>query len=298
MPVQKFVSEKIQVGVADYVGIWSMNGGVFIQTLKQLETPNPDWRDSYEETINVSSSYSTSFDVPAGHNFNLNLKKLSSDDQHLVSLTSSGTDINYPDIIVNNFEGDLPYSNKSIHTQVVTLTIVPISSHADSKYKIKFNPVYEWPMAGKNIIRDIDAEKIAGYSSGRSGPYVVWDNLRHQSAKLDFTFGYSNGEVLSHTTIVVNSYDSHSSLLPYHFNKKGISKVDILLTTTIESDVGIYSIISKKSKIPENTTSLYQNYIDNYVDFNNNIAAQKAAYDLDQRNNLATISSNDTTTTY
>jgi len=296
MPVQKFVSEKIQVGVSDYVGVGTGQGSVEIFTLKEVDPPLPDWKNSYEETISVTSSYSTSFVVPALHNFKLKLKKLSTNDEHLVSLSSSGTDINYPDVIVKNFEGTLPYSNKTVIDQTVVLTITPISSHETSSYKINFDPVYEWPMVGKNCVLDESKLIISEYPTGRSGPYAVWDQYRHMSVKLDFTFGYANAPISAHKTLIANSFDSEAFVLPNRFDEKGISKVDILLTLTVEDPTGEYSVIPKKSNIPSDVNTLYDIYKTNREKAIQVIDERKFNAGQDISVELENISSNDTTT--
>ena len=103
MTVQKFVSDKIKVGVADYVAVGILDGQVGIQTFKKRETPANLWITPIDQEIDVTGSYTKSFIVPANASFKFELKKLSSGDTHLISMSSTGTDENYPDFALENF---------------------------------------------------------------------------------------------------------------------------------------------------------------------------------------------------
>ena len=295
MTVQKFVSDIIKVGVSDYVGVGILDGHVFVQTFKNRENRGESWISPIDQEINVTGSYTNSFIVPANGSFQYDLKKLSSGDSHLISMSSSGTDENYPDFAVENFEGIIPYTNKSCFGQRITFTIVPINSHATSSYNVKLDLVKNSP-DGLDIKFDRDSSPFSDYPIGLSGPYIIFDKYRHKNIRLDISYKDTLSEIVGHETILSNSYDSNFSVFDHLFNNNRIDKVEMEIILSVYDQEGLFNVVTDMSKLPSgHIKSMYQGYSDLQAEQRAEVLEKKNIYGLSEQSLLETISSNDTT---
>ena len=261
MATKKYVSEKIQIGVSDYLGASIIDGILWLVPYKKVSETVVD-KHLFEGVVNVQYGVVTQYILSPGEGLRIEATKLSSGDSFECSLITTFTDdVESPNVIVDNFDGTMTHINDTVFEQVLQLSIQPLTAAtADSRYDIKINSLTGNLVPGINLKEDVGNNST--YADYPSVPQLAmaWDVYRHRTVKLDFTFGYGSGENTGHESLVVNSVEGKHHVFPFRWDRTGISKVDIVVHAAIEDDDGIFSLYSKASELPANPNELYEEY--------------------------------------
>ena len=268
MRIEKFVTDTIKIGISDYLAMSVERGQVFFHNLKVHDNLQ-DWMESSDNDVPVHGGHVANYIVPAGNAIEFNLTNLDPSGDFLVEILNSGSPKNYPDFLMENFSGQMPFQNKTLDDILVTLKITPIDrkSTSSSKYNVKVSALDIWP----NFKKSCDFHSQPGITSsvaypvsGKLGPVAAWDIFRHTNVRLDISAGFADGKSKLHKKIIYNVDDKMLHIFPKHFNTSSIDSVDITLTLTVQDPDGIFSIVSKGS-ISEDPLDDYGYYLDTYT---------------------------------
>ena len=294
MATKKYVSEKIQIGVSDYLGATIISGILWLVPYKKVSETVVD-KHLFEGVVNVQYGATSQYILAPGEGLRIEATKLSSGDSFECSLITTFTDdVESPNIIVDNFDGIMSHINDTVFEQVLELSIQPlVGATADSRYDIKINSLTSNLVPGINLEEDVGSNST--YADYPSVPQMVmvWDVYRHRTVKLDFTFGYGSGENTGHQSLVVNSVEGKNRVFPFHWNRSEISKVDIVVHAAVEDDDGIFSLFSKASELPANPSELYEEYDIIYEEYQTAIDTARSGQSATQESIEQSSSSND-----
>ena len=268
MATEKYVSDKTQIGVSDYLGAAVIHGVLWLVPYRKMTTNIEDIH-LFEGTVNVQYGQVSDYLLGPGEGLRVEANKLSTGDSFECSLLTWDTDDgNSPDVIVDDFQGLITHINDTPDDQNLRLSIQPLfGATENSRYDVKIS----------SVISDTTINNTIEEDDGSSSPYqdypsvpkmiAVWDIIRHKTVKLDFTFGYGSGEITGQETIVVNSHEGMTHVFPFKWDKPNISKVDVVVNIMVEDDDGIFSIFPKMSKMDVNPSDLYGEYEENLIEY-------------------------------
>tara|TARA_Y100000389_G_scaffold171195_1_gene178706 strand:+ start:1940 stop:2860 length:921 start_codon:yes stop_codon:yes gene_type:complete len=270
MATEKYVSDKTQIGVSDYLGAAVIHGVLWLVPYRKIKTniDNIEDRHLFEGTVNVQYGQVSDYLLAPGEGLRVEANKLSTGDSFECSLLTWDTeDVKNPDIIVDDFQGLVTHTNDTSSDQNLRLSIQPLfGATENSRYDVKISSIISDRSIGHTIEEDYAASSYQDYPIA---PKMVasWDIIRHKTVKLDFTFGYGSGEITGQETIVVNSHEGMTHVFPFKWDKPNISKVDVVVNIMVEDDDGIFSIFPKISEMDVNPSDLYGEYEENLIEY-------------------------------
>jgi hypothetical protein len=284
MRTEKFVTDNIKMGISDYLAMSIDNGQLYFHNLK-VRNDLPDWIDNTDQDVDVQFGYSENYVVPSGQGIQFDMTNLDSTGNFLVEILNTGSPKNYPDFLMENFSGKIPFQNKSLGDILVTLRITPIdgSATSSSKYNIKTSAMNIWPKFKKSCDfysqTSVDESQPLYPIAGKLGPFAVWDVFRHNNVRFEVSIGFNNSKTTMHKKIIYNVDDKMIHIFPKHFNTSRIDSVDISVTITVQDPEGIFSIMTK-GDIPteENYQDLYGDYLQQYESIISNLVADEVEF--------------------
>ncbi len=270
MRTEKFVTDNIKMGISDYLAMSIDNGQLYFHNLK-VHDDLPDWIESSDIDISVEIGYTKNYLVPAGQGIEFDMTNLDPNGNFLIEILNSGSPKNYPDFLMENFSGKMPFLNKSLGDILVTLKITPIDGAAtsSSRYNLKVSAINTWPKFKKSCDfysqTSVDESQSLYPIAGKLGPFAVWDVFRHNNVRLDISVGFNDVASKMHKKIIYNVDDKMIHVFPKHFNTSKIDNIDISVTITVQDSAGIFSIMTKGDMLRGvDLNELYGGYLELY----------------------------------
>ena len=270
MRTATYVPENIKMGVSDYLAMSIDKGQLYFHNLKVHEDL-PDWIESTDVDVSVEFGYVHNYVVPSGQGISFEMNNLDPTGNFMVEILNTGSPVNYPDFLMENYSGEYQFKNKSLNDILVTLKITPINGAAtsSSKYNLKIKALNTWP----NFIKSCNfyTESIATGEYpvvGKLGPFAVWDIFRHNNIRLDITIfspASTGRSALMQKRITYNTEDKMFFVFSKHFDTSRIDQVEISVRITLQNSDGIFSIIIDDPIL--STTDLdflYNDYYESY----------------------------------
>tara|TARA_Y100000385_G_scaffold186552_1_gene192776 strand:+ start:30 stop:1121 length:1092 start_codon:yes stop_codon:yes gene_type:complete len=269
MATEKFVTDNIKMGISDYLAMSVDNGQLYFHNLK-VHDDLPDWIESSDTDVSVEIGYTENYLVPAGQGIEFDMTNLDPNGNFLIEILNSGSPKNYPDFLIENFSGKMPFQNKSLSDILVTLKITPIDGAAtsSSRYNLKVSAINTWPKFKKScdFYSQPGLAVVGAYPvAGKLGPFAVWDIFRHNNVRFDISVGFNGVASKMHKKIIYNVDDKMIHVFPKHFNTSKIDKIDISVTITVQDPEGIFSIMTKDVMLKDaDLNELYGGYLEAY----------------------------------
>ena len=296
MRTATYIPKTIKMGVSDYLAMSIDKGQLYFHNLK-VHDDLPDWIESTDVDVSVELGYVHNYVVPSGQGISFEMNNLDPTGNFMVEILNTGSPVNYPDFLMENYSGDYHFNNKSLSDVLVTLKITPINGAAtsSSKYNLKIKALNTWPNFIKscNFYRELQITTFDYPVVEKIGPLAVWDIFRHNNVRLDVsvfspeTIDYVDGqqlkphnqyptgrgpikrEILMQKRITYNTEDKMFFVFPKHFND-GISsnfqRVEISVRITLQNQDGIFSIITNNPILSATDLDvLYNDYYESYL---------------------------------
>lgn len=287
MRTATYIPETIKMGISDYLAMSIDKGQLYFHNLK-VHDDLPDWIESTDVDVSVELGYVHNYVVPSGQGISFEMNNLDPTGNFMVEILNTGSPVNYPDFLMENYSGEYQFNNKSLSDVLVTLKITPINGAAtsSSKYNLKIKALNTWPNFIKSCNFFTESITTGEYPVvEKIGPLAVWDIFRHNNVRFDVSVfspaigirsiasGSSNypikREILMQKRITYNTEDKMFFVFPKHFND-GISsnfqRVEISVRITLQNSDGIFSIITDDPILSStDLDDLYNNYYESYL---------------------------------
>ena len=271
MRTATYVPENIKMGVSDYLAMSIDKGQLYFHNLK-VHDDLPDWIESTDVDVSVELGYVHNYVVPSGQGISFEMNNLDTTGNFMVEILNTGSPVNYPDFLMENYSGEYQFKNKSLNDILVTLKITPINgaSTSSSKYNLKIKALNTWPNFIKSCNFFTESRTSGEYPVvGKLGPFAIWDIFRHNNIRLDITIfsPTSTGrKTLMQKRITYNTEDKMFFVFPKHFDTSRTDRIEISVRITLQNSDGIFSIITDDPILSSTDLDvLYNNYYESYL---------------------------------